>query len=469
MPISTFMGLETALRGILAQQRGLDVTSHNVANANTTGYTRQRAELVATDAFTYPAVSRPPDGGQIGTGVDVAEYVRIRDEFVDIQLRTQLGRRGYAEARQDGLAQVELALREPSDTGLQALLDRYWNAWHAVATNPENMAARQALAQAGAGLADGFRTLTTQLSTISSQIDQNVDLTLDELNDVATNLASLNRAIWERMVVGDTPNDLMDERDKLIDQLAELGAVSVSDTDGDGSLVVTLNGVTVVDEDVAYTLTETGGNLENAALSQSVALAGRPGKLAALVDLRDTTLPAYQASLDTIASTLIASTNALQAAGYDLTGTLGSANASGGILFGGTDAATITFNAAVLANPALLAASGNGQPGNADVALQQATLRATALIGSSTIDAAYAQLVTTIGSDSREALLSFQNTSAVAESLENRRQSISGVSLDEEMVSLVKYQRGYQASARALSAMDEMIELLITRTGRVGI
>jgi len=123
----------------------------------------------------------------------------------------------------------------------------------------------------------------------------------------------------------------------------------------------------------------------------------------------------------------------------------------------------------VLSNPALIAASGNGQPGNADIALQQAALRTTPVIGASSIDTAYAQLITTIGSDSQEAQKIQANAAVLANSLENRRQSISGVSLDEEMVNLVKYQRAYQASARALSAMDDMIELLVTRTGRVGL
>jgi flagellar hook-associated protein 1 FlgK len=469
MSISTFMGIETALRGIIAQQRGLDVTSHNIANANTTGYTRQRAEFVPTDAYTYPAVSRPPNGGQIGTGVDVTEYVRIRDDFIDLQLRTQLSRRGYSETVYDGLGQVELALREPSDNGLQTLLDRYWNSWQDLSTNPESMAARQAVAEAGASLANGLRTLTGQISTIVTQTAQDVTLTLDEINDIGVNLAQLNTAIYERLVVGDTPNDLFDRRDILIDRLSELGAVAVSDTDGDGSFLVQIDGVTLVDEGAAYTLTESGGNIVNATLSQTSALAGRPGKLAGLVELRDVILPAYDATLDTIAAALITNTNALQAAGFDLTGTLGSANASGGQLFTGVDASTIGFNAAVLSNPALIAASANGQPGNAATALAQANLRTAATIGLSSIDTAYAQLVTSIGSDAREARMSFDNASTVADSLENRRQAVSGVSLDEEMVGLVKYQRAYQASARALSAMDEMIELLITRTGRVGV
>jgi flagellar hook-associated protein 1 FlgK len=331
------------------------------------------------------------------------------------------------------------------------------------------MPARQALAEAAASLADGFRSMTSQLSTIASQTGQNVGMTLDDVNQLGTDLAALNQSIWERKVVGDTPNDLLDERDKLIDQLSALGAVSVADADGDSSLTITLNGVTLVDEGTAYTLTETAGNLQNAALAQTAPLAGRPGKLSGLVELRDTTLPGYQASLDTIAAALITNVNALQASNFDLNGVSGGANASGGQFFTGTNASNIAMNSAILANPALVAASANGQPANAAGALAQGGLRSSAVIGASTIDTAYAQLVTTVGSDAVEAQKTLANASALAESLENRRQSISGVSLDEEMVNLVRFQRAYQASARAFSAMDEMIELLVTRTGRVGL
>jgi flagellar hook-associated protein 1 FlgK len=152
-----------------------------------------------------------------------------------------------------------------------------------------------------------------------------------------------------------------------------------------------------------------------------------------------------------------------------LNGVSGGANATGGQFFTGTNASNIAMNSAILANPALVAASANGQPANAAGALAQGGLRSSAVIGASTIDTAYAQLVTTVGSDAVEAQKTLANASALAESLENRRQSISGVSLDEEMVNLVRFQRAYQASARAFSAMDEMIELLVTRTGRVGL
>ncbi len=462
---STFMGLQTALRGILAQQRALDTTAHNIANANTVGYTRQEALLAPTMPYTEPAVSRPPQAGQIGTGVDVIEFRRIRDEFIDVQLRAQTMRRGHAEARRDGLEQIELALNEPSDAGVGSLLARYWAAWQDVSNTPEDTATRQALLQGAAALGDGFRNLDTQLATLASQTGQNVTLTIDEINSLASDLRDLNDSIGRAFVVGDRPNDLLDQRDLLLDRLGELGAVVTSDADGDGALTVTLNGVTLVDDLTAYTVSESGGNLENLALAESVSLAGKMGKLAGLVELRDTTIPSYRTQLNAVAAELIAQTNALHATGFDLNG------AGGGAFFTGAGAADIDVSAALIAAPALVAASSNGQPGNADNALALAALRTTALavLGGATIDDSYQQLVTTIGSDAREAMRSFDNATILSDGLDDRRQSVSGVSLDEEMASLVRYQRAYQASARALSAMDEMIDILVNRTGRVGL
>src|SRR5207244_8763170 len=128
-----------ALRGILAQQRSLDVTGHNIANANTVGYTRQAAQLAATPALLYPP------NGQIGTGVDVVAYTRARDDFIDVQLRAQSMLKGYHEARQDGLQQIELSLNEPGDQGISALLGKFWSAWQDVSNTPEDLATRQAL------------------------------------------------------------------------------------------------------------------------------------------------------------------------------------------------------------------------------------------------------------------------------------------------------------------------------------
>jgi flagellar hook-associated protein 1 FlgK len=447
--ISTFFGLHTALSGILAQQRALDVTAHNVANANTVGYSRQEATLVATPAFPAPSINGGGIVGQIGTGVTVEQYRRVRDAFIDVQLRAQTMKRGEHEAVADGLDQVELALAEPGETGIQSLLDRFWDAWQDVSDTPENLATRQALVQSAASLADGLRTLDGQLATIATQAGQQIGIHLDEVNSIGARILDLNTQIAKATAAGDTPNDLLDQRDVLVDRLAELGNVSIADAAA-GTIDVTFAGATLVT-----------GTTSSATLVETDLTSLSAGRLAGLVSLRDTIVPGYRASLDAIASSLVTATNTLHATGFDLSG------AAGGAFFaaGGTTAATIAVDATLSSDPSLIAASSaSGAPGNAGVALALAALRS-----SPTITVAYRELVTQIGSDTREAHRARANAQLLGQALEDRRDSVSGVSLDEEMTNLTRFQRGYQASARALSVMDEMIDQLVNRTGRVGL
>jgi flagellar hook-associated protein 1 len=449
--LSTFMGLETNLRGLLAQQQALDVTSHNIANASTTGYSRQTAVLEASPAYTMPGVSSSPAGpGQIGTGVDVASYQRIRDAFLDVQYRAQSMLQGQAQANQNGLQQVQLAFNEPTDSGISTLLSNYWGAWQNLSNNPEDMGTRQALAQSADSLADGFTSLSSQLSTMQSQTAQNVSDTLTQVNSYGSQIAQLNITIAKSEVAGDTPNDLLDQRDNLLDELSAIG--NVSTTNGaNGSISVSFGGASLVTDGTSSTLAE----------SDLTGLSS--GQLQGLITLRDTTIPGYQSQLNTIASALISNTNAQSAAGYDLNGN------AGGAFFTGTDATNIAVNPALISNPALIAASSTGEVGDSGNALAIADMQNTPVIGSSTIDAAYTQLVTQVGSDVQQANNQVSTTTALVNALQNQRQSVSGVNLDEEMTNLITYQRGYQASARALSAMDDMLDQLINRTGRVGL
>jgi flagellar hook-associated protein 1 FlgK len=449
--LSTFMGLETSLRGLLAQQQALNTTSHNIANASTTGYSRQVAVFQASPAYSMPGVTTAPAGpGQIGTGVDVASYQRIRDAFLDVQYRAQSMLQGQAQAQQDGLQQVQLAFNEPTDSGLSSLLSDYWGAWQNLSNNPEDMGTRQALAQSAASLATGFVSLSGQLDTLQSQTAQNVTDTLSQVNDVATQIAQMNVTIQKLEATGASPNDLLDQRDLLIDQISAIGNVSV--TNGtNGSVDISFGGASLV----------TGGS--SATLAESDLTSLSSGKLQGLITLRDTTIPGYQTQLNTIASTLITKTNAQSAAGFDLNGN------AGGAFFTGTDATDIAVNPALISNPGLIAASASGAVGDAGNALQMADMQTTPTIGSATIDAAYTQLVTQVGADVQQSTNQVDTTTALVNALQNQRQSVSGVNLDEEMTNLITFQRGYQASARALSAMDDMLDQLINRTGRVGL
>src|SRR6266576_462128 len=166
MPISTFTGLQTSLRGLLAHQQAIDTTSHNVANANTEGYSRQEAVMDPTEAYQ---VITGGGIGHLGTGVTVEGYRRIRDSFLDLQYRAQAMQVGDQETRSTQLDQVELALSEPGDNGIAAQLAQFWNGWADLSHSPDDVAARQALIEQAKNLAASFKTVDTQLTTVKSQ------------------------------------------------------------------------------------------------------------------------------------------------------------------------------------------------------------------------------------------------------------------------------------------------------------
>ena len=445
---STFFGVETALRGILAQQRALEVTSHNITNAGTAGFTRQKAELVA---------SSPYDTGKglVGAGVDVQGYQRVRDNFIDIQLRAQTMKTGYAQARQDGLQQITGALSEPGSNGLNSLLSKYFSSWQDVANAPEDGASRAALAQNAQALSTGFHDLSGQIGVVTSQTGLAVTDTISQINSIGQRIAALNATITSAISTGNQPNDLLDQRDTLLDQLGTFANVSWTEN-ASGTTDVTVGGAALVSGSTATTLVE----------SDFTSLSS--GKLAALVELRDTTLPGYLTQLDNVAKSLADKVNAQHALGYDL-----ATGAPGGSFFtytAGSEASTLDLSAAIAGNPRLIAASdtapasSGAQAGNGSNAITIANL-----LSDPTITGSYVQLVTKIGSDTQESTRELANSTVLASTLEARRQSVSGVSLDEEMTNLIKFQRGFQAASRALNTLDDMLELIITRTGRAGL
>jgi flagellar hook-associated protein 1 FlgK len=454
---STFVGIETALRGLMAHQQALEITGHNITNANTKGYTRETADFSTTSALQIAP------GELMGTGVTIASFQRVRDAFLDVQLRAQTMLQGSAQSTQDTLGQVEGVINEPSDTGLNSLLGSYWSAAQNLSNSPEDTATRQALVEAATGLANGFNSIAGQLTTIQSQTSQDVGLTLQDVNAKGQTLQQLNTAIYNATANGDTPNDLLDQRDQVLDDLSQLGGVSVVQN-ADGTIDAKLDNVTLVAGKTAYTLSESGGTLSNTMTTPETAtVSPTQGKLGSLIALRDTTIPSYQSQLDTIASTLITQTNSINAAGYALDGSTGNA------FFSGTNASTIAVT--VTASKIAASATAAGVPGDNTQALKLADLQNAAQAGLSgaTIDGAYAQLVTTIGSDSQAAQNATANAGVLVDSLSNRRDSVSAVSLDEEMTNLVKYQQGYQAASRALNAIDDALNKLISGTGRVGL
>lgn len=439
MPISSFMGLQTTLRGLLAQQEALDTAGHNVANANTPGYSRQQVVLTATSPLVVPGNSSVTGApAQIGTGVDVTAISRIRDVFLDVQYRAQATTLGDAAARAGSLDQAQLAFAEPSEDGIGAQLQKFWSSWSDVANAPTSQPAREALIANAQALTQMFGTVSSQLSTVASQAAQEYATETGPSGDVALwakQLAGLNTAISDAVSTGQTPSDLMDQRDQLIDKLSSLAQVSVTDL-GNGAQKIDFGGVTLVDPSApgGYTWPQT--------------LTSPGGKLGALLSLSSPSGPVltYRSQLDAVAASLVSSVNALHTSTpfFDPAG---------------TTAATIS----VAATASTIQTGSGSSPGENDVAQAIAALRGGAA------DQAYATLVGQIGVDVNAADSAQSISQTLSDAVDSRRQSVSGVSLDEEMTNLIRFQRGYQASARAMTTMDDLLDTLINRTGKAGL
>jgi flagellar hook-associated protein 1 FlgK len=458
MPISSFYGLQTSLRGLLAQQRMLDTAGHNIANASTTGYSRQEAALVASAALEIPAGGIAGGAGaHLGSGVDVQSFRRIRDQFVDLQYRAQNTNLGEWAARAGALERAELSLSEPGENGINEQLSKFWDAWSNLSTASGDQApAKKALVEQAAGLADAFKTVRAQIELAKTQsYAEYADLARPsapgdaggEVAQIAHDIAELNDTIKRFVTAGDMPNDLLDRRDQLLDQLSEFGQVSV-DAQADGTI------------DVSFVDKASAGTTYSVVTGSTATWTGPPtgdawspgGRLGGLLEASKPggTLDGYLTTLDTIAGALPTAVNAAYGGTFFQTGP-------------GPAAATLRVNPALEADYRLVD-PGSGAPGSTDLALAVSQLR-----DHPNVDQAYRAFVAQIGSQVREANRQEGNSQVLTDAVENRRQSVSGVSLDEEMSNLVRFQRSYQASSRAMSTLDEMLDVLINRTGRVGL
>ncbi|WP_372788456.1 flagellar hook-associated protein FlgK [Paraconexibacter sp.] len=436
MPVSGFSGLNVALRGLMAQQRGLDVTGHNIANAERPGYTRQ--ELVTSAASPLLLKAGAVNGGYgalLGQGVEVDEYRRIRDVFLDLQARAQMMSAGQHETTAEAMGRAEDVIAEPGDSGLGAQLAKFWDAWSTLSSNPASTAARSAVIGQAQTLVAGIRQLDANLAQIQTLATQEyTDLTSASgpVRRAADELGRLDAAITQQLSAGRSPNDLLDRRDELLDQLSEYGQVSVTDLGG-GSISVQFG-------DAAAPLTN------GATVTWPQALTAPGGKLGALLGVASPTGPigARRADLDTVASQLASTVNAAHGAPP---------------FFSGTTAAGLT----VAVTSATLVVGTGGAAGANDVALAVAALRG------GTADSTYANLVRALGDDTATARASANTSVTLRAAALERRTEVSGVSMDEEMANMIRFQRAYQASARVMSTMDEALDTLINRTGRVGL
>ena len=430
MTIPAFTGLQTALSGLQAAQAAIDTTSENISNANTAGYTRQRVNMVESGAITIPALTQQGGGTQLGTGVSIQDISRIRDQFLDVQYRAQNTATSNANSNASELAQVQTAINEPSSDGLQSVMSNFWSAWTALGTT-QNPSTLQGVVDAGQTLASTFNAVAQQMQTVQSQASQQYATLTGANGQVqqdAQQIATLNAQITQATQAGQSPNALLDQRDNLIDNLSSLAQVSVS-TGSNGAVTINfgdassplVSGTTVT---WPQTLTSASG-----------------GQLGSLLNLSSSTGPigSMLSSLDNVAGQVISSVNALQPSSP---------------FFTGTSASTI----AVSANPSTVQTSSSSTSG-ADLAQSIGNLAGGAA------DQSYAAFVAQVGNGVQSANSTQATQQAVLTAVSNQRQSVSGVSLDEEMTNLIQFQQAYQASARVMNAINSTLDTLINSVG----
>ncbi|MGM8215199.1 flagellar hook-associated protein FlgK [Bacillaceae bacterium W0354] len=494
---STFHGLEVARRALFTQQSALYTTGHNIANANTEGYSRQRVNFEQTSAYPAPGRNRPEIPGQLGTGVKAGQIERIRDTFLDYQYRIENNKAGYWGARADALGRMEDIMNDPSEAGFGKVMDQFWESIQVLATHPEDEGARKVVLQRATAVTDTFNYLHKTLTGVQGEIRNQLDKDGLKVNSLLSQIQELNDQIGRIEPNGYLPNDLYDKRDVLIDELSQYVDITVDyepsggralDT-AMGKAVIILNGangephsddIKLIDENndvkgIQVTFDNTNGTINQvligaldkdgkvASADHTIAPGNFPsqGALKGLIESHDDIYATKITELDDLAEAFIDEFNRVHGLGTDLDGNAGQD------FFGGTGAASISV---IINNAREIAASADGYPGDGSHALELAKVRNTGLVGATntSIQKFYEGMIGEIGVMAQEANRMVGNSEILRQSVEANRQSVSGVSLDEEMTNMIKFQHAYNAAARNMTVVDEMLDRIINQMGIVG-
>lgn len=517
---STFHGIETAKRSLFSQTAWMNTTGHNIANASTEGYSRQIVRLVASRPIEAPGFTKSGMPGQLGTGVEYESITRVRDTFLDQQYWNANRSLGEWEIQADTLSKLETIFNEPSESGLQTVINNFWTSWSDLSNDPENITARKIVRENALAMIDAFNETSKKIADLQGDLTRSIDVKSSTINTLSSQIASLNLEISRIEGFGDNANDLRDQRDLIIDELSKI-----------------VN-VTVVEEDRGYTVTAAGIELVNgpdfATVSASdweSAYSGgslTSGELFGIIKSRDVIVDDYSDQLDALVNTIangevtltipagsvlpegtvlnnITYTGTNRTLTADLTVTvkginglhqLGYSNTNparaGQALFTSSDggnitASTIQLNPNIESDPNLIASSMRVQTsttgdtvvtGNNTLALLMSQLNELPFsfasitsnngLTTGTIGDYYQSILGQLGVESSEATRQVSNNTLLVDQIDGQRQSVSGVSLDEEMSNLIKFQHAYSAAARFMTTMDENLDKVINGMGVVG-
>ena len=472
-----------ARSALVTHQTALQTIAHNIANAETPGYSRQEALLEANTPvhMTY---------GTVGTGVSVHTIIRKRDILLDDGFRSSNASLGSAETRQQSLSSLEGIFGEPSDAGMSSALDQFWGAWSDLATTPNNGAARAVVQQRGAQVADLFNSFDAGLTAQRVAGVDRLSATVAEINALANTVAQLNGRLVSAEIGGDPANDLRDQRDMVLDQLSKLAGSRVF-MQNDGSATVLIGNSNLVDGNSARPLRlEFVQPVPPPAVTPSDipvrvklgnspdALSNMGGEFDAIIRTVNTDIPALRGRLDAMAAALVTAVNDAHTTGFTFTGNSIPGTAAGNFFDAGTvtnpvRGGTIRLDTTIAADSSKIASSDdvNAPTGNG-AATTLATLRVLAdtvnytdsngVSESGTFLNFFRSTVTRLGIDVRRAEDDATIYTTLAENADTRRQSVSGVNTDEELVQMMKVQQSYTAATKLIRTADEMLQTLLS-------
>jgi flagellar hook-associated protein 1 FlgK len=446
--------LNIARSALAARQAQLDTTGHNIANADTPGYTRQRVRLAAGTPLRTTA-------GQLGTGVSILGIERVRSRHLDDAFRSESASHGESSTLNESLGQIEALIGEPGTSGLSSSLDAYWAAWGDLANDPSGGAARSIVRQRGTQLVAKVQDLAGRFDTARSDVTMQLGQDLDQINSITRRLAELNRGIAVAESAGGSAPDLRDQRDQLIDQLGALVPVRALERP-DGTVGLLVGDALVVDggssRELATAVTP-GGGTAIVFRDGAVPAAVDGGRVRAYLDLINTRIPELSRQLDDLAQAVVEEVNSRHRGGFTKNGLTGTD------FFAptGVTAATMALTPAIVASTDAIAAGTTGAPGDGTLALAIAGLRTTGMarLGGQTAGAYFTDAVTTLGAIVADSGQRMTTQETLLTEIDNQRQSVAGVSVDEELANLIGYQQAYVAATRVITAADQMMQELL--------
>lgn len=459
----SFASLNTALSALRFNRVAMDTASQNIANVGTEGYTRRKVDATSAGTPTKAAMwsrSQGSDGGVTITGVS-----RFDDAFLDVRMRTETGKQSYLDTRQSVLDRLDTGIGEPGENGLSTVLAQFRQSWADVANNPDSDAARSQVLARGAELADAVKIQARNFTVEAGDQRAKLNAMVTDVNTVASDLAATNKALAIATIDGSDSGNLLDQRDQLALRLSALTGGKAT-ANGVGGMDFAVNGVPLVTGGIAGQLSVASGvtptgDADGSPVTFSVTHpvsgttsvpSGLSGEVGAVTDLLNTTIPAYVAGLDAVATTLADGVNTLHQSGFDATGTAGTA-------FFGYDPADPSGSLSLALTDKSQVAASSAPGGVVDGGIADALAELT------TAETGYQSLVNGFGSTVASGKRLAASQSMLTDQVKGSHDQLAGVNLDEEMLNLVSYQRAYEASARVLTTVDSMLDTLINRTG----